>query len=160
IPTWAVATRRLHDTNRSAWSLLLYLIPLVNLYFLVGLFVRRGHTGGNQYGPDPRVDTNFGRSMEVAAGADLAKLAVPGETPQPQWLAGSTGKALAATAKPGQAVGAQASARAQSAERQEVQAAQPGPSTPFGAGLSRSNSAGGIPTPSAHNQLTAVAAGC
>ncbi len=46
IPTYAVATRRLHDTGRSAWNLLWVLIPIV-LLILCALESK----GDNQYGP-------------------------------------------------------------------------------------------------------------
>lgn len=53
IPAIAVAVRRLHDTNRSGWYLLIGLIPIVNLY-LIYLMFKEGDTGVNQYGPDPK----------------------------------------------------------------------------------------------------------
>ena len=53
IPSIAVAVRRLHDTNRSGWWLLLGLIPLVNLV-LIYFYVVEGDRGPNQFGPDPK----------------------------------------------------------------------------------------------------------
>ncbi|ULT28415.1 DUF805 domain-containing protein [Sphingobacterium sp. E70] len=53
----AVGVRRLHDTNKSGWFLLLGLIPLVNLY-LIYLMVIEGDKGPNQYGPDPKAEEN------------------------------------------------------------------------------------------------------
>lgn len=53
VPTLAVLTRRLHDTDRSAWWLLVPLIPLVGtLVFLVVLCLG-GDSGGNRYGEAP-----------------------------------------------------------------------------------------------------------
>jgi uncharacterized membrane protein YhaH (DUF805 family) len=52
IPGCAVAIRRFHDSNKSAWSLLLGLIPFVNIY-LVYLLCRQGTQGPNSYGPSP-----------------------------------------------------------------------------------------------------------
>jgi len=57
IPGIAVAVRRLHDTNKSGWFLLLALIPFVNLY-LIYLLVIEGDKGPNQYGPDPKAEEN------------------------------------------------------------------------------------------------------
>ncbi|MDF2479638.1 MAG: hypothetical protein K0S24_5121 [Sphingobacterium sp.] len=57
IPSIAVAVRRLHDTNKSGWFLLLALIPFVNLY-LIYLLVIEGDKGPNQYGPDPKAEEN------------------------------------------------------------------------------------------------------
>jgi len=53
IPGIAVAIRRLHDTNKSGWFLLLAFVPLANLY-LIYLFIIEGDKGPNEYGPDPK----------------------------------------------------------------------------------------------------------
>jgi uncharacterized membrane protein YhaH (DUF805 family) len=53
IPGLAVAVRRLHDTGRSGWWLLLFLIPLIGFIVLVVWFASRGNTGTNAFGPDP-----------------------------------------------------------------------------------------------------------
>lgn len=53
IPGWAVAVRRLHDTGRSGWWLLLFLIPLVGAIILLVWFATRGEPRSNAYGPDP-----------------------------------------------------------------------------------------------------------
>ena len=42
LPSLAVGSRRLHDTNRSAWFLLLGLIPLVGGIILLVFFVQEG----------------------------------------------------------------------------------------------------------------------
>lgn len=47
VPSIAVGVRRLHDTNRVGWWLL---VPIVNLIFLA----EAGHPGVNQYGPNPK----------------------------------------------------------------------------------------------------------
>ncbi|WP_343562849.1 DUF805 domain-containing protein [Sphingobacterium sp.] len=57
IPSIAVAVRRLHDTNKSGWFLLLIFIPFVNLY-LIYLLLIEGDKGPNQYGPDPKAEEN------------------------------------------------------------------------------------------------------
>jgi uncharacterized membrane protein YhaH (DUF805 family) len=54
IPNIAVAVRRMHDTNRSGWSLLLSLIPLVGAIILLVYTLSEGNRGPNQYGPDPK----------------------------------------------------------------------------------------------------------
>ncbi len=53
LPSLGVAVRRLHDTNKSGWFLLLGLIPLVQFY-LIYLLVIEGDKGANQYGEDPK----------------------------------------------------------------------------------------------------------
>jgi uncharacterized membrane protein YhaH (DUF805 family) len=52
IPGFAVAVRRIHDGNKSAWTMLLALIPLVNFYIFY-LLCRQGTQGPNSYGPSP-----------------------------------------------------------------------------------------------------------
>jgi len=53
LPTLAVGVRRLHDTGRSGWWLLVGLIPVVGWVFLVVFFVQDGQPD-NQYGPSPK----------------------------------------------------------------------------------------------------------
>ena len=53
IPGIAVLVRRLHDTDRSAWWILLGLIPLVNLALLAFMFFD-GTQGTNQFGENPK----------------------------------------------------------------------------------------------------------
>jgi uncharacterized membrane protein YhaH (DUF805 family) len=52
IPGSAVAFRRLHDVNKSGWSILLAVIPLVNFYFLF-LLIEQGTPGINRFGAPP-----------------------------------------------------------------------------------------------------------
>ena len=53
IPFLSVTCRRLHDTNRRAWFLLLYFIPVVGSIWLLVLCSVKGTEGDNRYGPDP-----------------------------------------------------------------------------------------------------------
>jgi uncharacterized membrane protein YhaH (DUF805 family) len=53
IPSIAAGVRRLHDTDRSGWWLLIGLIPLIGAIVLLVFFVTEGTKGDNQYGPDP-----------------------------------------------------------------------------------------------------------
>jgi uncharacterized membrane protein YhaH (DUF805 family)/ribosomal protein L40E len=55
IPGLAVSVRRLHDTNRSGWWLLVVLIPLVGAIVLLVLYAQDGQPGENQYGPSPKM---------------------------------------------------------------------------------------------------------
>jgi uncharacterized membrane protein YhaH (DUF805 family) len=50
---WAVAVRRLHDTDRSGWMLLVSMIPLVGLLVLLVWFATASDPGANRYGPNP-----------------------------------------------------------------------------------------------------------
>lgn len=79
LPTIAVSVRRLHDTNRSGWWVLIAFLPgllggfisglnivsssiqtilslvtFVGIIVLIVFFATEGHRGPNQYGPDPK----------------------------------------------------------------------------------------------------------
>ena len=49
----AIAIRRIHDTDNSAWWLLAGMIPFLNFYVLYLLWFKKGTTGSNRYGSDP-----------------------------------------------------------------------------------------------------------
>lgn len=53
LPSLAVAARRLHDTGRSGWWLLLGLIPVIGFLVLVWFYIQPGEPGENAYGPPP-----------------------------------------------------------------------------------------------------------
>ncbi len=54
IPSLAVAFRRLHDTNRSAWWLLIAFIPGIGGLVLFIFYLLDGTPGDNRFGPDPK----------------------------------------------------------------------------------------------------------
>ncbi|MEO8487402.1 MAG: DUF805 domain-containing protein [Betaproteobacteria bacterium] len=54
VPSLAVGARRLHDTGRSGWWLLIGLVPLVGAIVLIVFFVLDSHPGTNAYGPNPK----------------------------------------------------------------------------------------------------------
>jgi uncharacterized membrane protein YhaH (DUF805 family) len=54
IPHLAVSVRRLHDTDRSAWWLLILLLPLIGLVTMIVFMCLDGTIGPNRYGPDPK----------------------------------------------------------------------------------------------------------
>ena len=54
IPSVAVSVRRLHDTNRSAWWLLIGLVPLLGGLILVILMCFESQPEENRYGPSPK----------------------------------------------------------------------------------------------------------
>lgn len=51
LPTLGVTARRLHDSGRTGWWLLLSLIPLLGSIALLILCALRGQPDGNRYGP-------------------------------------------------------------------------------------------------------------
>ena len=53
LPSLAVGARRLHDTGRSGWLLLLVLIPLLGVIVLIVFFVQDSKAD-NTYGPNPK----------------------------------------------------------------------------------------------------------
>ena len=54
IPSLAVTVRRLHDTDKSGWMILLGLIPLVGSIILLVFYCTEGTRGPNRFGPDPK----------------------------------------------------------------------------------------------------------
>jgi len=54
IPSLAVTVRRLHDTGRSGWWILVGLIPLVGFIVLLVFEVQDSQPGTNNYGPSPK----------------------------------------------------------------------------------------------------------
>ncbi len=59
IPGIAVSVRRLHDTNRSAWWLLIALIPLIGAIVLFIFMILDSTPGANQYGSNPKAIDQF-----------------------------------------------------------------------------------------------------
>jgi uncharacterized membrane protein YhaH (DUF805 family) len=56
IPGLSVTVRRLHDTDRSGWWILIGLIPIIGGIALLIFMVLDSTPGGNQYGPNPKVE--------------------------------------------------------------------------------------------------------
>lgn len=54
IPSLAVLVRRLHDTNRSGWWLLIWLLPVIGWIVLFVFTLLPGTAGENDYGDDPK----------------------------------------------------------------------------------------------------------
>ena len=55
LPTIGVSVRRLHDTGRSGWWILIGLIPLIGAIILLFYMVSDSQEGTNQYGPSPKL---------------------------------------------------------------------------------------------------------
>lgn len=54
VPTYAVSVRRLQDTDRSQWWMLLSFIPFFGALVLLAFFMTDGTSGQNRFGPDPK----------------------------------------------------------------------------------------------------------
>ena len=53
LPSIAVSVRRLHDTDRSGWWMLIGIIPLIGTIVLIVFFCLRGTEGPNRFGEGP-----------------------------------------------------------------------------------------------------------
>ncbi|EYB68823.1 hypothetical protein DEIPH_ctg017orf0197 [Deinococcus phoenicis] len=54
VPSLAVGVRRLHDTGRSGWWMLIGLIPFVGGIILLIFTVMDSQPGSNKWGPNPK----------------------------------------------------------------------------------------------------------
>ena len=54
LPGIGVTIRRLHDTNRSGWWILIGLIPLIGVIVLLIFMALDSTPGENHYGPNPK----------------------------------------------------------------------------------------------------------
>ena len=54
IPSLAVTFRRLHDTDRSAWWILIGFVPIIGGLVLLYFYLIEGTHGPNRFGPDPK----------------------------------------------------------------------------------------------------------
>lgn len=54
LPGLAVAVRRLHDTNRSGWWFLIFLVPIIGAIVLLVFLVQDSQPESNQYGANPK----------------------------------------------------------------------------------------------------------
>lgn len=53
LPILAAGARRLHDSDRTAWWLLIGLIPIIGFLVLIFFFVQPSTQGENRFGPEP-----------------------------------------------------------------------------------------------------------
>jgi len=54
LPSIGVSIRRLHDSGKTGWLLLLAFIPLIGAIILIVLYVLDSTPGDNKYGPNPK----------------------------------------------------------------------------------------------------------
>jgi uncharacterized membrane protein YhaH (DUF805 family) len=64
LPNLAVSVRRLHDTGRSGWWILIGLVPIVGFIVLLVFYVQDSKPGPNQHGPNPK---ETGQSASVTS---------------------------------------------------------------------------------------------
>jgi len=53
VPNISISVRRLHDINMSGWWYLVFLVPIVGIFFMVFWFTKKGDEGDNRFGSDP-----------------------------------------------------------------------------------------------------------
>ena len=88
IPSLAVLARRLHDTNRSAWWILISLVPLVGGIVLLVFTVTEGNAFDNRFGANPKKEEEqarlaaLGITPGMVAGANTASSSAPASSSQ------------------------------------------------------------------------------
>ena len=65
VPLVAVSVRRLHDTNRSGWWFLLFLVPLVNLVLFFWFMTQDSQPAENRFGPNPKAELEGGAAVQA-----------------------------------------------------------------------------------------------
>jgi uncharacterized membrane protein YhaH (DUF805 family) len=51
LPSLSVAIRRMHDTDRSGWWILISFIPIIGFVLLLVFYLQKSDPGDNRYGP-------------------------------------------------------------------------------------------------------------
>jgi uncharacterized membrane protein YhaH (DUF805 family) len=73
IPSVASLIRRLHDTNRSGWFVLISMIPAIGPLILFAMTVTDSDPGENRFGPNPKQPS----TTEPAGTPEMGYLAPP-----------------------------------------------------------------------------------
>lgn len=63
LPALAVTVRRLHDLGDSGWEVLLWFVPLANIYLIIHLCYK-GEVGANRFGLDPNAVYNSNEPID------------------------------------------------------------------------------------------------
>ena len=80
IPGLAVSVRRLHDTDRSGWLYLLFLIPLAGPIIHLVFMLEDGTPGENRYGPNPKAESGWNIAGQTAEAGYQAAANAPQPT--------------------------------------------------------------------------------
>ncbi len=64
LPSLAILSRRLHDTDRSAWWILIALIPIIGQIVLIIFAIFDSQPGQNKYGPNPKEGIPSGQPVQ------------------------------------------------------------------------------------------------
>jgi uncharacterized membrane protein YhaH (DUF805 family) len=65
VPSLSAGARRLHDTGKSGWLQLLWIIPVLGWAVMIYLLAQPGEPGTNKYGPPPEPEV---RDAAIAPG--------------------------------------------------------------------------------------------
>ena len=66
LPSLGVNVRRLHDTDRSGWWLLIVLVPLIGVIVLIVFYVQDSQASENRFGPNPKGGSDMNPETEPA----------------------------------------------------------------------------------------------
>lgn len=66
LPSLGVAVRRLHDTGRSGWWILIGVIPLIGSIVQLIFYVQDSMPGSNKWGPNPKTGAALSESAVQA----------------------------------------------------------------------------------------------
>ena len=67
LPSLALQVRRLHDTDRSGWWVLIGLVPLVGVILLIVWWCQDGTPGDNRFGVDTKRGASGSAVFDAAA---------------------------------------------------------------------------------------------
>lgn len=70
IPGFSAGARRLHDTGRTGWWQLLWLVPILGWIVVIIFLTKRGDEGENRFGHDPLDHTHEGHERHEPARHD------------------------------------------------------------------------------------------
>lgn len=65
LPTLGVGVRRLHDTGRSGWWLVIVLIPIIGAIVLLFFLVKDSDPEANKYGDNPKLSGETEPAVET-----------------------------------------------------------------------------------------------
>ena len=60
---FSLMIRRIHDLGKNGWLVLLVFIPIVNFFFMLWLFFAKGQIGDNVFGPAPKDEDPFLKTL-------------------------------------------------------------------------------------------------
>jgi uncharacterized membrane protein YhaH (DUF805 family) len=69
LPFLTVTVRRLHDTGRSGWWILINLVPVIGNIWVLVLTLQKGQQDSNRYGLDPKSMPPYGESARLCSAA-------------------------------------------------------------------------------------------